>query len=60
MKLPGAVYSDGIAKGQQTKFNGLNHTLGAGDGELWDMENLTGGLLSPAGLPAAQASLQET
>lgn len=42
MKLPGAVYSDGIVKGQQTKFNGLNHTLGAGDGELWDMENLTG------------------
>lgn len=42
MKLPGVVYSDGIVKGQQTRFNGLNHTMGAGDGELWDMENLTG------------------
>ena len=42
MKLPGVTYSDGIVKGQQTRFNGLNHTLGAGDGELWDMENLTG------------------
>lgn len=42
MKLPGVVYSDGIVKGLQTRFNGLNHTLGAGDGELWDMENLTG------------------
>jgi len=42
LKLPSVVYSDGIVKGTQTKFNGLNHTLGAGDGELWDMENLTG------------------
>lgn len=42
MRLPGIVYSDGIVKGRQTRFNGLNHTLGAGDGELWDMENLTG------------------
>ena len=42
MKLPGVLYSDSIVKGRQTRFNGLNHTLGAGDGELWDMENLTG------------------
>lgn len=42
MKLPVVVYSDGIVKGTQTRFGGLCHTPGAGDGELWDMENLTG------------------
>ena len=41
MKLPSLVYADGIQKGQQVKFGGLNHNLGAGDGELWDMRNLT-------------------
>lgn len=42
MKLPEMLYADGIGKSQQVKFGGLNHTLGAGDGELWDMKNLTG------------------
>ena len=42
MKLPNMKYADGIAKGQQIRFGGLNHSLGAGDGELWDMRNLTG------------------
>ena len=41
MKLPGMRYADGIRKGVQVQFGGLNHTLGAGDGELWDMRNLT-------------------
>lgn len=41
MKLPSIVYQDGIRKGAQVKFGGLNHNLGAGDGELWDMRNLT-------------------
>ncbi len=41
MKLPRLAYSDGITKSTQVKFNGLNHNLGAGDGELWDMRNLT-------------------
>lgn len=41
MKLPSVLYSDGIVKGQQVKFGGLNHNLGAGDGELWAMRNLT-------------------
>jgi len=41
MKLPSMKYADGIVKGQQVKFGGLNHNLGAGDGELWDMRNLT-------------------
>lgn len=41
MKLPSMLYADNIKKGKQTKFNGLNHNLGAGDGELWDMRNLT-------------------
>ena len=42
MKLPSMKYADGIVKSQQVKFGGLNHNLGAGDGELWQMENLTG------------------
>lgn len=41
MKLPSVQYSDGIKKGRQIQFGGLNHNLGAGDGELWDMRNLT-------------------
>lgn len=42
MKLPSMRYADGIAKGKQIKFGGLNHTKGAGDGEIFDMRNLTG------------------
>lgn len=41
MKLSNMVYRDGIGKQTQVKFGGLNHTLGAADGELWDMQNLT-------------------
>lgn len=41
MKLPSMKYADGITKGQQIRFGGLNHAEGAGDGELWDMRNLT-------------------
>lgn len=42
MKLPGMAYGDGISKGGQTRFGGLDHNLGAGDGTIWDMRNLTG------------------
>lgn len=42
MRLPSMKFADGIAKSKQVKFAGLNHTAGAGDGELWDMENMTG------------------
>lgn len=42
MKLPAMRFKDGIKKGKQVKFGGLNHNLGASDGELWDMKNLTG------------------
>lgn len=35
-------YSDGIRKGKQTRFAGLNHNEGAGDGELYRMKNLCG------------------
>lgn len=40
MNLP-MTHADDIQKGRQTQFGGLNHNLGAGDGELWDMKNLT-------------------
>ena len=33
-------YADGIGKGKQTRFGGLNHNEGAGDGELFEMRNL--------------------
>ena len=35
-------YADKLTKGKQLKFRGLNHTIGARDGEIWDMKNLTG------------------
>ena len=41
MKLPSMLYADNIKKGRQVKFGGLNHNPGAGDGELWNMRNLT-------------------
>lgn len=41
MRLPNMKYTSGITKGKQIKFGGLNHTMGAGDGDLWDMRNLT-------------------
>lgn len=50
MKLPDVPYIRGIASSRQAAFGGLNHNLGARDGELWDMENLTSDLyplLSP-------------
>jgi hypothetical protein len=39
--LPDMKHADGIRTGEQTEFLGLNHNLGAGDGELWDMRNMT-------------------
>lgn len=44
------VHADGIQKYRQTQFAGYDHNLGADNGALWDMENLTGELyplLSP-------------
>ena len=53
MKLPSMTYSNGMSSATQTSFAGLNHTPGAGDGELYHMENLTGGGLSPPLQPPA-------
>ena len=39
-KLP---YQDTIRQSVQTTFGGLNHTAGAADGELYDMQNLWSG-----------------
>lgn len=41
MKLPKVKFASGITKPRQTGFGGLNHSAGAGDGELWDMKNLS-------------------
>lgn len=40
MILPSMAYADGIRKQKQIQFGCLNHTVGAEDGELWDMRNL--------------------
>lgn len=48
--LPSMINADGIKKGKQVKFGGLNHSPGARDGELWSMKNLSSDLyplLSP-------------
>jgi len=42
MRLKSVPYADGIKKGTQVKFGGLNRSIGASDGELADMRNLTG------------------
>lgn len=42
MRLPGMKYGDGITKTTQIRFGGLNHTYGAADGDIWDMENMCG------------------
>lgn len=42
MKLPDIRYTSRTRKSSQMKFGGLNHTLGAGDGDIWDMKNMTG------------------
>lgn len=42
MKLPAMQYSDKIQKDKrQTAFAGLNHTLAADDGDIYDMRNLS-------------------
>ena len=53
MSLPNLPYPKSIMRSSpQTAFGGLNHNPGAGDGELYDMTNLSAGaypLLSPRG-----------
>lgn len=44
MSLPSPPLGDRITKGRQSRFDGLDHNLGAGDGAIWDMRNLTGDL----------------
>lgn len=50
MSLPQMLYSDGIRKAQTVTFGGYDHTAGAQDGAIYDMENMSGELypvLSP-------------
>lgn len=42
MQLPSMKYAEKYGKGTQIRFRGLKHRLGAGDGEIWDMQNMTG------------------
>lgn len=41
MNLPEIPYKSANKKSYQTKFGGYNHTLGASDGEIYDMTNMT-------------------
>lgn len=59
MRLPQVSYADGIKTAKQDEFAGLNHNLGAKDGELWDMQNLVQRLLSPAGDQVAGGCVQD-
>ena len=40
--LPQMAYRDGISKYKTVVFGGLDRNIGAGDGTLWDMQNMTG------------------
>ncbi len=40
MNIEQPKYADGIRQAKQTRFLGLNHNKGAGDGELYSMKNL--------------------
>lgn len=42
MRLPKMRYASGIARMQQVKFAGLNRNVGAEDGAIADMRNMTG------------------
>lgn len=42
MQLPSMRYAEKFGKGTQVRFRGLKHRLGANDGEIWDMQNMTG------------------
>lgn len=42
MELPNMKYADKLTKEKQLRFRGLNHRIGAKDGEIWDMMNMTG------------------
>ena len=42
MELPSMKYADKLTKEKQIRFRGLNHNIGARDGEIWDMMNMTG------------------
>lgn len=41
MELPKMKYSSRIGKTVQDSFAGYRHTMDAGDGEIWDMQNLS-------------------
>lgn len=41
MRLPSMKYADNIRKAKQVKFGGLSHYIGAEDGGIWDMQNMT-------------------
>ncbi len=41
MAFPAPVYADSYSKKIQTEFGGYNHRRAAGDGEWYDMQNLT-------------------
>ena len=50
MRLPAMRYQSRIGQSIQSRFAGYRHTMDAGDGDLWDMKNLSSRyapLLSP-------------
>ena len=41
MQLPRMKYSSRITKTVQAKFAGYQHRMDAGEGDIWDMQNLS-------------------
>ena len=58
MRMPEMRYSDRIKKAVQEKFGGYEHTRGAGDGALWDMENLSSRFFPLLGTRAGRKTVQ--
>ena len=40
--LPYMPHTDGLAQFRLSQFGGYDHRIGAQNGTIWDMENLTG------------------
>ena len=58
MRMPEMRYADRIKKAVQEKFGGYEHTRGAGDGALWDMENLSSRFFPLLGTRAGRKTVQ--
>ena len=57
--LPSVPYQDGIRKARTEAFGGYDHNIGAGDGTIWDEENMTSDYFPVMGTRAPRYSVAE-